>query len=368
MMPPPDFADRLLIWFDSHGRKDLPWQQQPTPYRVWVSEIMLQQTQVQTVIPYYLRFMQRFPTLSTLAAASLDEVLHHWSGLGYYARARNLHKAARQVRDDFNGCVPDQLQGLVQLPGIGRSTAGAILSLACGQHHAILDGTVKRVLARYHALEGWPGKTAILKQLWSLSEAVTPVRRVADYNQAIMDLGATVCVRGRPACDTCPLQKSCKAHQLGRQQDLPSPRPRRELPVRTVQMLLLVNPAQEVFLEKRPATGIWGGLWSFPEFADREALRYWCDRGNIRSGEEAEIWPVVRHTFSHFHLDITPCCIKLQNPVGSVMEADQGVWYNPLNSGALGMAAPVKRLLARLQQSNQGEGSYGPYGAMCETG
>jgi len=366
MMPPPDFAQHLLRWFDRHGRKDLPWQQQPTPYRVWVSEIMLQQTQVQTVIPYYLRFMQRFPTLSTLAAASLDEVLHHWSGLGYYARARNLRRAAQQVRDDCDGCVPEQLQDLVQLPGIGRSTAGAILSLACGQRHAILDGNVKRVLARYHALEGWPGKTAILKQLWSLSEAVTPTRRVADYNQAIMDLGATVCVRGRPACVICPLQAGCKARQQGRQHALPSPRPRRDLPVRAVQMLLLVNPAQEVFLEKRPATGIWGGLWSFPEFADCEALRHWCDQGNIR--REAEIWPVVRHTFSHFHLDITPCCIKLKNPVGSVMEAGQGVWYNALNSGALGLAAPVQRLLARLQQSNRGESEHDSYGAVCETG
>ena len=367
-MPPPDFAQRLLRWFDSHGRKNLPWQQQPTPYRVWVSEIMLQQTQVQTVIPYYLRFMQRFPTLPALAAASLDEVLHHWSGLGYYARARNLHKAAQQVRDELDGCFPELIEDLVQLPGIGRSTAGAILSLACGQHHAILDGNVKRVLARYHALEGWPGKTAVLKQLWSFSESVTPTQRVADYNQAIMDLGATVCVRGRPACDTCPLQTGCKACQQGRQQALPSPRPRRDLPVRAVQMLLLVSPGQEVFLEKRPATGIWGGLWSFPEFADHQTLQRWCDQRNIRSDAEAEIWPVVRHTFSHFHLDITPCCIKLQNPVACVMEADQGVWYNALNSGALGLAAPVQRLLTRLQQSNRGEDRHDSYGALCETG
>ncbi|MEN8801027.1 MAG: A/G-specific adenine glycosylase [Thiogranum sp.] len=367
-MPSPDFAQRLLKWFDSHGRKDLPWQQQPTPYRVWVSEIMLQQTQVQTVIPYYQRFMQRFPTLQALAGASLDEVLHHWSGLGYYARARNLHKAARQIRDESGGCLPELLEDLVQLPGIGRSTAGAILSLACGQHHAILDGNVKRVLARYHALEGWPGKTAILKQLWSLSEAVTPTRRVGDYNQSIMDLGATVCVRGRPVCERCPLQAACKAFQQGRQQALPSPRPRRDLPVRAVQMLLLVSPGQEVFLEKRPATGIWGGLWSFPEFTDRGALQNWCDQNNIPSGAETEIWPVVRHTFSHFHLDITPCCIKLQNPVGSVMEADRGVWYNALNCGALGLAAPVQRLLTRLQKSNRGEDRYGSYGAVCETG
>jgi len=368
MMLSPDFAQRLLRWFDSHGRKDLPWQQQPTPYRVWVSEIMLQQTQVQTVIPYYQRFMRRFPTVQALAGASLDEVLHHWSGLGYYARARNLHKAAQQIRDEFGGCLPELFEDLVQLPGIGLSTAGAILSLSRGQRHAILDGNVKRVLARYHALEGWPGKTAILKQLWSLSEAVTPTRRVADYNQAIMDLGATVCVRGRPACATCPLHTGCKARQQGCQQALPSPRPRRDLPVRAVQMLLLVSPGQEVFLEKRPAAGIWGGLWSFPEFTDHEALQNWCDQSNIRLAAEAEIWPVVRHTFSHFHLDITPCCIKLQNPVGSVMEAAQGVWYNALNCEALGLAAPVQRLLTRLQKSNRGENTHGSYGALCETG
>ena len=349
MMPAADFAARLLRWFDNHGRKDLPWQQQPTPYRVWVSEIMLQQTQVLTVIPYYQRFIQRFPSLTALADAQLDEVLHHWSGLGYYARARNLHKAARQVRDEFGGRFPERLEDLVQLPGIGRSTAGAILSLACGQRHPILDGNVKRVLARYHALEGWPGKTAILNQLWSLSEAATPTSRVADYNQAMMDLGATVCVRGRPVCDSCPLQTTCEACQQGRQQALPAPRPRRDLPVRAVQMLMLLSPEQEVFLEKRPPIGIWGGLWSFPEFDSREALQSWCDKGHIRPAAEAEIWPVVRHSFSHYHLDITPCCIKLQKPMGSVMDAGRGVWYKLPHSGALGLAAPVQRLLTRLQ-------------------
>jgi A/G-specific adenine glycosylase len=306
--------------------------------------------------------------LQALAGASTDEVLYRWSGLGYYARARNLHKAAQQIRDEFGGCLPELFEDLVQLPGIGRSTAAAILSLAHGQRHAILDGNVKRVLARYHALEGWPGKTAILKRLWSLSEGATPARRVADYNQAIMDLGATVCVRGRPTCDACPLRTGCKACQQGCQQALPSPRPRRELPVRAVQMLLLVNPEQEVFLEKRAATGIWGGLWSFPEFADHEALQSWCDQSNIRPASAAEIWPAVRHSFSHFHLDITPCCIKLQNPVGSVMDAGQGVWYNSLNRGALGLAAPVQRLLTRLQNFNRGEDTHGSYGALCETG
>jgi A/G-specific adenine glycosylase len=363
-----EFAQRVLGWFDSHGRKDLPWQQQATPYRVWVSEIMLQQTQVQTVIPYYQRFMQRFPSVQALAGAPIDEVLHHWSGLGYYARARNLHKAAQQVRDEFDGRLPERLEALVELPGIGRSTAGAILSLAGGQRHAILDGNVKRVLARYHAVDGWPGKSAVLKQLWSLSEAATPTRRVADYNQAMMDLGATVCVRGRPACEACPLHSDCEARLQGRQRALPAPRPRRALPVRAVQMLLLVDPERAVFLEKRPASGIWGGLWSFPEFADRQALQSWCDQRNIRAAAPAEVWPVVRHTFSHFRLDITPCCIRLQNPVASVMEAGQGVWYKTADSGALGLAAPVQRLLAQLQRSDRGEEKDGAYGALCETG
>lgn len=345
-----NFADQVLKWFDKHGRKDLPWQQNPTPYRVWVSEIMLQQTQVQTVIPYYQRFMDSFPELHLLAGAPQDNVLHHWSGLGYYARARNLHKAAQLIHEGYHGCFPEDIEHVMRLPGIGRSTAGAILSLACGQRHAILDGNVKRVLARFHAVEGWPGKSPLLKQLWSLSEAATPARRVADYNQAMMDLGATICRRGKPDCGNCPLRSGCKAFQSGLQQSLPYPRPRRDLPVRTVQMLLLLNPQQEVYLEKRPASGIWGGLWSFPEFETPLALRDWCDQSSIT--QDADVWPALRHTFSHFHLDITPHCIKLQNPLLSVMEEGRGVWYNTRQSGALGFAAPVQRLLAQLQEMN----------------
>ena len=217
----------MIAWFAQHGRKDLPWQQDPTPYRVWVSEIMLQQTQVRTVIPYYQRFMQAFPDLRALAAAPLDQVLHHWSGLGYYARARNLHRAAQRIRDDHAGRFPEDIEVVMRLPGIGRSTAGAVLSLACGQRHAILDGNVKRVLARFHAVEGWPGKTAVLEQLWALAEAATPQRDVAAYNQAMMDLGATLCRRGTPECPSCPLQSDCRACKLGRQSEFPAPRPRR---------------------------------------------------------------------------------------------------------------------------------------------
>ena len=253
------FAARVLDWFDQHGRKDLPWQQNPTPYRVWVSEIMLQQTQVQTVIPYYQRFMQSFPTLETLADAPVDQVLHHWSGLGYYARARNLHKAAQQLHQHNADEFPQTLDELIALPGIGRSTAGAILSLACGQPQAILDGNVKRVLARYFAVEGWPGKTAVLKELWELSEAVTPDQRTAAFNQAMMDMGATLCRRGKPECSRCPLFEDCIACASDRVTDFPAARPRRDVPVRKVQMLLLVGADDRVYLQRRTASGIWGG-------------------------------------------------------------------------------------------------------------
>jgi A/G-specific adenine glycosylase len=348
-----DFSRRVLAWFELHGRKDLPWQQQPTPYRVWVSEIMLQQTRVQTVIPYYRRFMQSFADIRGLAAASLDEVLHHWSGLGYYARARNLHRAAQVLRDRYQAQFPEDLQAVQQLPGIGRSTAAAILSLACGQRHAILDGNVKRVLARYFAVDGWPGKTSVLQQLWELAENCTPQTKVAWYNQAMMDLGATLCTRGRPACDRCPLQSGCQASKQGRQQQLPSPKPRKSLPVREVQMVLMVNADAGIYLEQRPPSGIWGGLWSFPEFDSGSAtIHDWCTAHGIRPHRKPQRWPVLRHTFSHFHLDITPHYLRIQDPGNRVMEADQGVWYNSRQPEALGLAAPVKRLLELVKDAD----------------
>ncbi len=343
-------AGRVLAWFERHGRKDLPWQQQPTPYRVWVSEIMLQQTQVRTAIPYYQKFMLRFPDIASLVDAELDDVLHHWSGLGYYARARNLHKAARQISDMHDGMLPEQFDQLLALPGVGRSTAGAVLSLACGRRHAILDGNVKRVLARYHAVHGWPGNSAVLRELWSLSEAATPTSKVAAYNQAMMDLGATVCRRGMPDCSACPLQEDCAAKQQGIQRDLPSPRPRKTLPVRKVRMLLLQDVERAIWLQRRPPSGVWGGLWSFPEFSDIATMRDWLEGNNLKA--EVQEWDVVRHTFSHFHLDITPCHVRPENPVFSVMDGDQGVWYNTGQHGALGLPAPVQRLLDKLQASD----------------
>lgn len=346
------FASRILRWFERQGRKDLPWQQNPSPYRVWVSEIMLQQTRVHTVIPYFQRFMAEFPDLLALADAAPDRVLHLWSGLGYYARARNLHKAARYIRDQHGGHFPEQFDAVQSLPGVGRSTAGAILSLACGQRHAILDGNVKRVLARFFAVEGWPGRADVLRTLWDLAEGLMPLQEVAAYNQAMMDLGATVCTRTRAACERCPLQDDCQAYQGHRVQELPSPKPRRDLPARDVQMLLLVNQDGEVYLEQRPPSGIWGGLWSFPEFRDQAEMQAWCDRHGVADGVEHPDWEVVRHTFSHFHLDITPHIRHLQNPQTSVMEAGQGIWYNTRQPPPLGLAAPVQRLIARLQELN----------------
>ncbi len=348
-----EFAERVLQWFDRHGRKDLPWQQSISPYRVWVSEIMLQQTQVATVIPYYARFMARFPDLASLADAPQDEVLHHWSGLGYYARARNLHRAAQQVRDEHGGVFPETMAAVGALPGVGRSTAGAILSLALGQHWPILDGNVKRVLARYFAVPGWPGQAAVLKRLWSLSEQLTPAARVADYNQAMMDLGATLCTRARPDCGRCPLGGGCQARAQGDVQAYPGRRPRKDLPVRAVQMLILHDPAGRVLLQQRPPAGIWGGLWGFPELALEASVEAWCadNLGGVVGMDRA--LAARRHTFSHFHLDIHPIKILLKEPGCRVMEGAGQVWYNPAQPDARGLAAPVARLLQEIQPVNE---------------
>lgn len=347
------FSQRLLRWFEQHGRTDLPWQQDPTPYRVWVSEIMLQQTQVATVIPYFERFMQRFPDISALAAAQQDEVLHLWTGLGYYARARNLHRAAQQIRDQHREKFPTDLEQVMELPGIGRSTAGAILSLALAQRHAILDGNVKRVLARYHAVEGWPGTPAVEKQLWQLSEQHTPRTHNAAYTQAIMDLGATFCRRSKPLCPLCPQQHSCQALAQGRQNQLPQPRPRKPLPTRNTTMLMLADTEGRVLLQQRPPSGIWGGLWSFPELAgdppsDAEINR-WCREQLGHQVKISERWPVLRHSFSHFHLDIEPVWLHSKQAVARVAD-DQATWFSPAAPAALGLAAPVKQLLERLQR------------------
>jgi len=349
-----NFAQNLLSWYQQHGRKNLPWQQNRNAYRVWVAEIMLQQTQVKTVIPYYEKFMQRFPDVLALANASQDEVLHHWSGLGYYARARNLQKAAQQIRDEHAGAFPLVFEPVLALPGIGRSTAGAILAQAEGQRHAILDGNVKRVLARFHAIQGWTGQKKIQDQLWQFAEQHTPSNQLADYTQAIMDLGATLCKRGKPACENCPLSSECQALATDQVGLLPTPKPKKTLPVKTVRMLLLCDSKQHVLLEKRPPTGIWGGLWSLPEMPLAETIETWCEDHYQLSISSSVEQAVMRHTFSHFHLDITPCIAEVNNPEKSVMEAEGRVWYKACqsdrNQPALGLAAPVSQLLNRLNE------------------
>jgi len=345
------FSKRLLAWFDRHGRKELPWKQDPSPYRVWVSEIMLQQTQVATVIPYFERFMQRFPDVRTLAEAQLDEVLHLWTGLGYYARARNLHKAAQTVLNEYGGDFPETFERIVALPGIGRSTAAAILAQALDQRHAILDGNVKRVLSRLHAVEGWPGDKAVEAELWQLAEAYTPRARVADYTQAIMDLGATLCRRGRPDCAACPFEHDCQARLQGCQAQLPHSRPKKDKPIRATRMLLLLNEDGEVLLQQRPPSGIWGGLWSLPECEPGTRVKPWVKRQLGLEVTDSTALPALRHTFSHFHLDIEPLLAKTRPTGDTVMEDGASVWYNTRQPDERGLAAPVVKLLQQLDQA-----------------
>ena len=341
-MNPSDFQQHILAWFDQQGRKDLPWQQDITPYRVWLSETMLQQTQVTTVIPYFNAFVEKFPTIDSLANAPIDDVLHRWSGLGYYARARNLHKTAQLIRDQ--GRFPDTLDELVALPGIGLSTAGAILSIAFEKSHPILDGNVKRVLSRFKAISGWPGNSAVDKQLWAISAHLTPLDRVADYTQAMMDLGATLCTRGKPACDECPLESHCLARMNGTVSILPTPKPAKTLPVKHLVFLLMHNNIKQILLERRPPTGIWGGLWSLPEFDSIDSAHNWCVTKNMPI-VHSETLTAQRHTFSHYHLDYTPVLVKTDNPINFVMEASQTVWYNAEQINNLGLPAPIKLLL-----------------------
>ena len=310
-------AGRLIKWYARHGRKNLPWQRDPTPYRVWVSEIMLQQTQVSVVTGYYERFMARFPDLAALADAPLDDVLGLWTGLGYYSRARNLHRTAAVVRDRHGGAMPRGLDALVALPGIGRSTAGAILALSHGDRHPILDGNVKRVLCRYHGIGGWPGEGRIERALWGFAERHTPREDVAAYTQAIMDLGAALCVRSRPLCAMCPLEADCTARREGAQAKYPAPRPRRETPRRETAFLVLRDPDGALLLERRPPAGIWGGLWCFPECdpgADVEAV---CrSRFGVRPAATTALAPIA-HGFTHFKLDVHPILVEVDGDDGS---------------------------------------------------
>ena len=380
------FARALLAWFDRHGRHDLPWQRNPTPYRVWVSEIMLQQTRVTAVIPYFERFTARFPDVEALAAADLDEVLGLWSGLGYYARGRNLHAAARAVRANHDGRFPDTFEALVALPGIGRSTAGAILALACGRRYPILDGNAKRVLARFHAVTGWPGETAVRDRLWAFAERHTPRRRVGDYTQAIMDLGATLCTRTRPGCLLCPVAGGCRAHAAGDPTGYPAPRPKRAYPTREKLLLVMRDAAGRVLVERRPPSGIWGGLWSFPEAsADLEfgeAAAAAASRHRLRPGRVRALAP-VEHGFTHFRLRATPVVVSVEPLPDQVADGEAARWIGPGSgvaaaageddgrgagagagaggrlraSAGIGLAAPVGAVLSRLDKEKEERGS-----------
>jgi len=346
-----NFGERLLSWFDQHGRKHLPWQQDINHYRVWVSEIMLQQTQVTTVIGYYERFMARFPDINTLAAASQDEVLHLWTGLGYYARGRNLHKTAQKLHSERNSQFPEDVDGLIDLPGIGRSTAGAIVSIAGGGRAPILDGNVKRVLARCFGIIGWPGETQVAKQLWAIAEQLTPQQRVADYTQAIMDLGATLCTRSRPRCDICPFATECIAASTAQIASFPGKKPKKVIPIRTTCMLLIENLSGEFLLEKRPNQGLWGGLWGFPEIPPEQLEQHLVNQGLQR--QPSSRLPDFRHTFSHFHLDINPVHVTYHAESSSVetdkvTEAEIHIWYAPLAPTEIGLTRPVTRVFEQL--------------------
>ncbi len=339
------FQQQVLDWFVKHGRKHLPWQQDITAYRVWISEIMLQQTQVTTVIPYFQRFMTHFPTVQDLAAAPLDAVLHLWTGLGYYARGRNLHKAAQIISAKYQGELPITIAELEQLPGIGRSTAGAILAISQDQATPILDGNVKRLLCRFAGIEGWPGETKVQKQLWQIAEYYMPQTNTAAYTQAMMDLGAMICTRSKPKCTSCPLQNNCLAYQQNRTQELPWPKPAKQLPVKTTQFILLQYNGQ-FLLEKRPPVGIWGGLWGFPEYNGKIAIQEWCQKNYHCKIGDIEPLPSFRHTFSHFHLDITPVLVKVTAWQGIVNDKEI-CWYE-IDKTLGGLAAPVKKLLQKI--------------------
>ncbi len=336
-------ARPLLCWFAEHGRHDLPWQRDTTPYRVWLSEIMLQQTQVCTVRPYFERFMRRFPNVQSLAAAERDQVLHLWTGLGYYARARNLHRTAGIVAEQHAGRFPDTLDGLMALPGIGRSTAGAILAIGMQQRAAILDGNARRILARVYAIKAWPGRAGVERQLWRLAEQNTPARQVADYTQAIMDLGATICTRSKPHCGDCPLSRLCQAYQRGEQALCPGKKPRQRLPVKAAVFALALDARQAVLLKQRPAPGLWGGLWCLPEFDTLADCKAWLSaRFHI---QRMETCAVTRHTFSHFHLKITPVKVQVEEKTHRIADEAGYLWYQPAEGREIGLAAPVLRLL-----------------------
>lgn len=347
------FAGRLLEWFEENGRKDLPWQTDINPYRVWVSEIMLQQTQVATVIDYFARFTKRFPNIESLAQAHIDEVLHLWTGLGYYARGRNLHKSAQLVVANHAGQMPTEQQALESLPGIGRSTAGAIRAIAMNQQGVILDGNVKRVLARFHGVEGYPGDSKISARMWLDATAHTPATSTAAYTQAIMDLGATLCTRKKAACEQCPMRSKCVALAKDMVHLLPTPKAKKAKPLRTARFFIASLPNGATLMEQRPATGLWGGLWNPPErSSDTSIDMYLAELGLKASDVEQHTAAVFRHTFTHFHLDVEPIYLTLKRQPTLAVEESSSRWVLPEhlenNNEAIGLSAVAVKLLAPL--------------------
>jgi len=340
------FASRLIRWQKQHGRHDLPWQGADA-YRVWLSEIMLQQTRVATVIPYYQRFTASFPTIAALAAATEEQVLAHWSGLGYYARGRNLHRAAQLIVEKHQGEFPRDFEQIIELPGIGRSTASAICALAWHERRAILDGNVKRVLARYCGIEGWAGNKKVEERLWQQAEALLPQHEIAAYIQAQMDLGATLCTRSKPRCGECPVHNDCVAYQSGRASELPAPRPRKAVPERIKTFLLLVH-GNDILLEKRPGSGIWGGLWCPPQFDDEAAAKDWFVQNGMTAshGERLEVFT---HTFTHFKLHITPLKIQLARKPLRAAQAGS-VWLEVEEALRAAIPTPVRSMLKELRR------------------
>ena len=334
-----DFAKTIIDYHYDHGRKQLPWQQPRTPYRVWVSEVMLQQTQVPRVIDYFTQFMDRFPTIAKLAEATNDEVMAAWSGLGYYARARNLHAAAKLMVERYNGEVPYDLAQLLALPGIGRSTAGAIRSSAFGIATPILDGNVKRVLSRVHAVQGRSGESATDKELWRLAELHTPTEDIETYTQGIMDFGANLCRKARPLCEQCPLASTCQAFARGITDEIPAPRKRKRQPLRRAYMLLMTDRAGRLFVERRPQSGLWGGLWSVPMRSIKEGYDDLADS----PADNASQMPTFIHQFTHFALEIHPVRLTVDRFVRD--QEDAARWVAPEECDALGMPAPTKRLI-----------------------
>lgn len=355
MLPQQDavwFSNQLVSWYQQHGRKTLPWQLNKSPYKTWLSEVMLQQTQVATVIPYFERFTNRFADINALAAAPLDEVLHLWTGLGYYARARNLHKTAQTIATQYNGDFPTEFDQVLALPGIGRSTAGAVLSLALGQHYPILDGNCKRVLARFAAVSGWPGEKKTEQQLWQLAEQLTPKDTVGEFNQAMMDLGATLCSRSKPRCVECPLKLKCRAALAGEQALYPGKKPKKALPVKQSFWLLLQHDSQ-VLLAQRPASGLWGGLFGFIEFASHSEREQYIAL-NALQAESSEELAGFRHTFSHFHLWIQPQLLKLKYKPDTVQEQSVATWFTIERIPQVGLSAPAKQLFQQLLAASTG--------------